>query len=130
MQTLEYEVINEKFQVIQGMKNTVSVFVELDEAKEAKEAFLQMREDSLPPEERKKLKEQFAEKYKTIFNQHIIAIPNYYVLGRLELLDKNDEDLKIWVAYPMKHYEIETGFIRDPSIYEQAKESHKSMECL
>jgi CRISPR-associated endonuclease/helicase Cas3 len=130
MQTLEYEVINEKFQVIQGMKNALSVFVELDEAKEAKEAFLQMREDSLPPEERKKLKEEFAEKFKTIFNQHIIAVPNYYVQGRLELLDKNDEDLKIWVAYPTEHYEIETGFIRNKSIYEQAKESHKSMECL
>jgi CRISPR-associated endonuclease/helicase Cas3 len=103
------------FSVIENMPWYVTVFIEKSEdAKEARLAFLQML-GARDKEEKRRLKAQFDQKYKNVFQQHTLPVPKYYTTG-LSLLVPDFQDLNIlyvpaeevgnWYDYP------DTGFKR------------------
>jgi CRISPR-associated endonuclease/helicase Cas3 len=109
METLDYEKVDE-FSLLKEQKNTVSVFVEIDEAAIAcKAAYKTLKTSKLSKEALQELKEAFDKNHKRLFHQHIVAIPKYYIESA-ELTLENWEDSIYW-AKP-KDYDEATGFIR------------------
>lgn len=102
MKTLQYEVLDEQFQVIEERPNTTSVFVLCDDrADQVKKAFDAWQDGSMN-------KEAFEIDFKRDFHQRIIAVPKWYT----EHLGALSKDIKL--ALP-EHYDFETGFIRGKS---------------
>jgi CRISPR-associated endonuclease/helicase Cas3 len=115
MKSLRYDGDNPKqetyvssFEIIQFQSNVVSVFVDLESGREAKEAFKKML-FLKNPKAKQKAKEAFDKDHKRDFHQHIIAVPKQFVEGILDEKQKLID--KIWLA-PQSHYDFETGFIR------------------
>mgnify|MGYP000860826995 CR=1 FL=1 len=108
MRKLEYEKLDELFQVIKETPNTTSVFVLCDDrAFEVKAAFELWQNHEMG-------KEEFEQNFKRDFQQRIIAVPKWYT----ENLDDLSKDIKL--ALP-EHYDFETGFIRSKSTASEDK---------
>jgi len=100
MKKLEYDCLDEVFQVIEETPNTSSIFVLCDDrAAEVKTAFEKWKSGKMS-------KGEFERDFKRDFHQRIIAVPKYYT----EHLGNNLAD-NIKLALP-EHYNVETGFIR------------------
>ncbi len=98
------------FKVIEDKGYAVSVFIELDEAVEAKKAFKKLIDKTQAFS-----KEQF-EPFKQTFHQHIIAVPKYLSLIKELEADKSyltDNILLVKNEEIEKYYDEVTGFIRD-----------------
>lgn len=83
-----------QFQLINSNQYFISVFVELsDEAKAAKAAFLKQF-TARNRDQKYQLKDQFEQKYKRVFYQHIVTVPEN-LTTELPLIDESKPDMSI-----------------------------------
>ena len=101
------------FEVIKWQSNIVSIFIDLDSAKNAKKAFMMLKNPKMGEKERKAIKQDFDINHKRSFNQHIISVPKYCIEEREfeSLVEKNDS-VRLYLV-PKEDYDIETGFKRN-----------------
>lgn len=111
MKTLKYDSNDNKdfpvssFKIIEKSHWAISVYIEKTEiAIKAKEAYKALEQGEIK-------KSEFDKKYKQIFNQHIIAVPNYLEqISDLESL--SDNILIVNNELLSQYYNDNTGFIR------------------
>jgi CRISPR-associated endonuclease/helicase Cas3 len=94
------------FKIIEESKNTIPVFIEIDNSSRIlREKYKEQITGLIS-------KEEFDKNYKLLFNQHIIAVPNY-LTNNLPPLNEYEESIQL---VPMEmineYYEKNTGFIR------------------
>ena len=114
MKTLKYDSKDREdlpvssFKIIEESYWATSVYIEKTEiATKAKEAYNIFKQGDMK-------KSEFDKKFKLIFNQHIIAIPNY--LEQIKELDNLSENILIVNNEILdQYYNNETGFIRKVS---------------
>jgi CRISPR-associated endonuclease/helicase Cas3 len=104
------------FQVIEQRGGISSVFIEIDDkGTAAKEAFQQLLANN-SEDKKKKLKEEFDKKFKLIFHQRIISIPDYLPKAKELKLDKRNklhDSLYIVNTDEISdYYDLITGFDR------------------
>ncbi len=107
------------FKIIEERNNVYTVFIEIsDAAKQARECFEKLigKSDDSEQIDRKKIKIEFDKKYKRLFHQHTIAIPDSYLKKEIDIdneVYRLTENLHIIPLNLIEqHYKITTGFKR------------------